>query len=809
MICHLCESLRAALSFQARQSSGRNRRSTSSVWQRSRDARDCSPHRTRIEPLESRSLMAGLVISEIQYAPHGSNAGLGESEYRANDFEFIELLNAGQSPLDLSQFRLAPTSVNGTTEGISFTFPQSTLPAGQRVVVVRNAAAFRARHGDVPNLVGEWSGGNLANSGETLTVLDATGAVAFQVRYDSNSDWPYLADGRGASLEIVDPAADPNVPTNWRDSHAFGGSPGLASTAPFSPRVLINEVLAHTDEPLLDAIELRNLTNAPVDIGGWFLTDQLDNLKFMVPAGTRIPAGGYFVFDERQFNPGLGTRPNDLGISELGETLWLISPGNARRPRIVEDTVVVAATENSVSVGNIRDDRDSRQLVRLATRSLGAPNGAPLTSPIIIREVHYHPADDDVYKEFIELKNVTANPVDVSDWQLTDAVDFSFPAGTTVPAGGLAILVAFDPRDAARAAAFRGYFGMEENVPLFGPWSTNSRGEPDRLSDRGETVSLRYPLIDQSGVHYGLAESVSYTDTDPWPMTADAEGASLVRVNTSGYSRVAANWAAAHPSPGDRPFQAWMGTWLPSELPVGGDIGRDEAFVRGGTDVDYFRFQAPADGEYVFRVRSTNAESAAPELALFSPTRNLISQAATGGNDSARELSVRLTADNWYIPVVSGAGSVGAASDLFSGIGMRPGAIGPYEIVVSMPSENEPSQHNVALPADVNGDAVVSPFDALLVINYLNEVAANPDKSPATNPSQAPFPDVNNDRTITPMDALMVINHLNLQRSAISQPVAAVPTGVPDPAIVLDWRLTAIAAAVDHVFAEDSATKRP
>jgi hypothetical protein len=748
--------------------------------------------------------MAGLVISEIQYAPHGANTGLGESDYRANDFEFIELLNASQAPIDLSQFRLAPTTINGTAEGVSFAFPQSTLPVGQRVVVARNVAAFRVRYGDVPNLVGEWSGGNLANSGETLTILDAAGAVAFQVTYDSNSDWPFLADGRGASLEMVDPAAEPHDPTNWRDSYLFGGSPGLASSPPAGPRVLINEVLAHTDQPLFDAIELRNLTNAPIDIGGWFISDQIDNLKFMVPAGTRIPAGGYVVFDERQFNPGQGTRPSDMGISELGEALWLISPGTNRRPRHIEDMVVVAATENGVSVGNMLDVRDSRELMRLSARSLGARNGAPMASPIVINEVNYHPPDDDVYKEFIELKNVTAAPVDIGEWLVTDAVDYGFPAGTTIQAGGLAVLVAFDPQDTARATAFREYYGIDPTALLFGPWSANTRGEPDRLSNRGETVSLRYPLVDATGVHHGLAESVRYADTDPWPATADAGGASLVRVNASGYSRATASWAAAHPSPNDPPFRASMGGLVQADSPVAGAIGRDADLVRGATDVDYFRFQAPADGEYVFRTRSTTGQVAAPELALYSPTQNLIAQATTGGTDSVRELTVELTEGNWYIPVVSGAGSVGAAFQPFTGIGVLRGAEGTYEIVVTPAADSEPSQHNSALPADVNGDSVVSPFDALLVINHLNELAANAGILPLTNPLQAPYLDVNNDRAITPIDALMVINELNALRTETLQPLAARAGTLPAPAMPVDAVSAAIAAAVDQVFAEDT-----
>ena len=53
--------------------------------------------------------------------------------------------------------------------------------------------------------------------------------------------------------------------------------------------VIVNEVLANTDPPsaLSDAIELRNASETPVDISGWFLSDSADDLlKHEIPAGS-------------------------------------------------------------------------------------------------------------------------------------------------------------------------------------------------------------------------------------------------------------------------------------------------------------------------------------------------------------------------------------------------------------------------------------------------------------------------------------------------------------------------------------------
>ncbi len=60
-------------------------------------------------------------------------------------------------------------------------------------------------------------------------------------------------------------------------------------------------------------------------------------------------------------------------------------------------------------------------------------------------------------------------------------------------------------------------------------------------------------------------------------------------------------------------------------------------------------------------------------------------------------------------------------------------------------------------PLDVNGDGVVTPLDALAVINALNSVNQGISLTPALLAEY----DVNHDGQVTPLDALMIINYLN------------------------------------------------
>jgi Dockerin type I domain len=76
----------------------------------------------------------------------------------------------------------------------------------------------------------------------------------------------------------------------------------------------------------------------------------------------------------------------------------------------------------------------------------------------------------------------------------------------------------------------------------------------------------------------------------------------------------------------------------------------------------------------------------------------------------------------------------------------------------SLPSSPDMNSMN---PLDVNNDGVVSPIDALLVINQINTGASDQLIISTFTVAVAPFLDVNGDRVVTPIDALLVINHIN------------------------------------------------
>jgi len=468
-----------------------------------------------------------LLISEIMY--HPSDEGL----VAGDEFEFIELKNVAAVTLDLSGVRF--------TNGIQFTFPNGTLlGASEFIVLASNPTAFAGKNPGVA--IGGVYSGKLSNSGEQITLVHAAGAPLVSLNYSDNAPWPVVADGQGFSIVPQNPNLnlDAANPINWRASANPGGSPGTDDPSPNLPPVVINEILTHTDPPLVDSIELHNPGSANADVSRWYLTDSRTSpFRFRLPSPTIIPAGGYVVFTATQFNANPGSATNFL-LSSTGEEVYLFSADAAGNLTGYSDGFSFGAAANGVSFGRFITSTGETKYPAQITRTIGATNAGPLIGPIVINEIRYQPLAGDM--EFIELKNVSISTVKLFDaafptntWTLS-GVGFDFPMGHEILAGGLLVLTAGDP------VAFRAQHGIPLQVPVFGPWTGT-------LQDNGELLQLQRP--DAPNVTNGVVtvpyitvDDVRYRNTAPWPLAASESGSSLERIDAAAYGNDPINWKA-------------------------------------------------------------------------------------------------------------------------------------------------------------------------------------------------------------------------------------------------------------------------
>lgn len=195
-----------------------------------------------------------VVINELQYNPESGDS---------ND-EYIELFNTEYISADLSNWSFG--------KGVKFTFPAGTEIAPRSyLVIVPNAERFRTNYSQVSApVVGNYAG-KLANEGETVALLNATGQEQSRVDYSDAWPWNPDADGSGRSLERIDPDSTIADYRNWSPSEILSatGTPGAPNSVlqvgvpPFIGEVKQSPLVPAPDEfvQIVATIETVNLVS--------------------------------------------------------------------------------------------------------------------------------------------------------------------------------------------------------------------------------------------------------------------------------------------------------------------------------------------------------------------------------------------------------------------------------------------------------------------------------------------------------------------------------------------------------------------
>jgi len=460
------------------------------------------------EPLGPSSRKTPIAISEIMYKP--------AARADTNNTEFIELYNSNPWFQDISGYRLVG-------DNMSYTFPAGTVMAGGSFLVVAASPQSMQDVYGLSGVKGPYAGSLKAS--DTIHLLDEQGAVLLTLPYSNVPPWPAAADGAGHSLVLANPTYGEESPHAWDVSDVVGGSPGQLDTFHPSPLrdVVINEILAHTDLPEFDYVELYNHANQAVDISGCILTDDLSTNKFVVPSSTLIPARGFLVFSEFE----LGFR-----LNATAETVCFKNPDQSR----FLDTVRFSDQENGVATG--RWPNGAGEFYRLSAKSPGASNAGPRLSDIVINELMYDPISGDDDAQYVELYNRSANTINLAGWQLSDAINFSFQSNTVMKPGDYLVV--------ARNTAL-----LRTNYPNLN--LTNCLGNfSGRLSHNGEHLALTMPdtitstnelgAVTTNKIHI-VVNDVTYGSGGRWGQWSAGGGSSLELKDPNSNNRLAANWA--------------------------------------------------------------------------------------------------------------------------------------------------------------------------------------------------------------------------------------------------------------------------
>ncbi len=475
------------------------------------------------EPPGPCSRRTPLAISEIMYSPAARSDG--------KDLAYIELYNSNPCWEDVSGCQL--------TGDIFFQFPAGTvLPGGGFLVVAAAPADLQAVYG-LTNVVGPYIAA-LRKSG-LVQLLSERGAILLEVPYSNTLPWPAGADGTGHSIVLARPSYGEGDWRAWALSDAPGGSPGAPEAYRPSPlrNVLINEFLAHPADGQSAYVELYNHSLKAVDLSGCVLTDDASTPKFVLPANSAIPAGGYLALVSAQ----LGFAPNPAG-----GLLLFRAPDGA-----VLDAVSYEPQGLGISFGRWPDG--SSDFYPLAAPTPGAPNGAIRIGEIVINEIMYRPISGNDDDQYVELYNQGTNVVDLAGWSFTAGAKsaLTFPPNTPIGPDSYLVLAR------NRTNLFAHYSQLN---------ATNTVGDfAKKLPHTGGRLALARPedLVQTNSTGLVMTntilvveDEVTYDIGGRWGQWAHGGGSSLELIHPQTNHRLASNWADSD--------ETWKSAWTNLEF---------------------------------------------------------------------------------------------------------------------------------------------------------------------------------------------------------------------------------------------------
>lgn len=268
-------------------------------------------------------------------------------------------------------------------------------------------------------------------------------------------------------------------------------------------------------------VELKNASPFTVDISGCHLAgDNALTTHPALPAGSSIGPNATLLL-----TPAFPLPPS-------GAIVHLVAADGRR---------ILDSARSGVSAPGTWLRRDAGEWHRrLTPETLLTAAGQP---PVVINEIFFHPPsvmDGAPPAEWLEILNRSAQSVDLSGWKFTEGVDYTFPAGTQIAAGGFMVV-----------AGNRAQFSADYPASL----AQLAPGEfTGSLDDGGESVTLSEP----TATGFVPVDSVRYADRTRERRWADGGGSSLEKIHAAAPGSDPAAWADSDESA--------KGAWTTVEL---------------------------------------------------------------------------------------------------------------------------------------------------------------------------------------------------------------------------------------------------
>jgi len=541
-----------------------------------------------------------LVINEALADPPDGAAGdanLDGTRSSTQD-EFIEIVNAASTDIDLGGYQLTTRGSNGA-DIVRHTFAADTIIAPGTAVVVFGGAQIATFNPDHPLFAGalvltaSTGGLSLTNSGSLIRLLDPSGTVIEQLAYggatalegdrnqsltrapDIIGDFVWHTSVAGNEMRLFSPGTRINGAP-----FPITSLPARIEVAPISATVNAraqqqftarafdannNELQGiffrwHSSDTTIAAIDSNGLAQA-IAPGDAEITATARSIRSapaalhvkaptpvtrveIVPAMAAINRGGTIQFSARAFD-------ESGNIVDAASFLW--STSNAAIATVNSQGLAVGSGLGTVTMTASAPDGKGGMITVQASLEVRIPlalneiladvppdNAATIDIEGDANRDGVRNSDDD---EFIELFNHSTAPVDLSGLIIMDATSnrYTFPANTTLAPG--------------RAAIIFGGGAAPASDPAFGG-ALVLRASSLGLNDAGDTVTLKIRLTDTEAVVVSQSYGTAAAGMPPAPTNQSLTRAPDAAINSPGGDFIAhslaTNAAARVFSPGTR-----------------------------------------------------------------------------------------------------------------------------------------------------------------------------------------------------------------------------------------------------------------
>ena len=463
----------------------------------------------------------GLVISEVM----ASNRSAVPDE-NGEFSDWLELYNGTGADLNMEG-----VMITNRTDSITFPFPAYNLRAGERIVIFASGSYQ----------------------------LDPTKPFHGKFKISSAGDHIYLYD---PDMFLIDEII---TPTLMSDSSYIlkinneDGSKSYETTTFYSPGfenteegfvayrsthatnvgdLIINEVspdpkigIPDEDGEIVDWVELRNTTNKPISLGGYYLSDnERKPLQWSFPEGAFIPANGYYLVycSRKDKMQGNGIPHTNFGISAERETI-VLSDGLGRMiDRISIENVPpdysIGRTETgewkyfTLSSPGHSNDEQGQARADFLFRAYN-PTGVYITEVLASNDSYPVGASGSIC-DYVELYNSSGQNVDLAMYGLSDNIKrprkWQFPQGTVIGPGQYLVVLLDGQSEISTISELHASFSI-------------ARLESDTITFCDPTGKLldRIPLKSMPSDHsYGrnFEQDGFYFYNEPTPLAANGTG---------------------------------------------------------------------------------------------------------------------------------------------------------------------------------------------------------------------------------------------------------------------------------------------